>query len=133
VANVNTLIMVGLSHRGAPIGLLERVSVPRGEQGPLLAALHDAGYAQAVVLSTCSRTEIYAIPASDSANDLLTTLAEYAECPSAMLESAAERRTGLAAVEHLFRVTGGLESRVVGEVEIYGQVRAALRVAMRSP
>jgi glutamyl-tRNA reductase len=129
VAKVNMLLMVGLSHRGSPIALLERVSVRRGEQASLLAALRAAGYAEAVVLSTCSRTEIYAIPALDSANDLLTILAEYAECPRALLESAAENRTGFAAVEHLFRVTGGLESRVVGEVEIYGQVRAALRAA----
>jgi glutamyl-tRNA reductase len=121
--------MLGLSHRGSPIALLERVSVRRGGQRPLLAALAADGYAEAVVLSTCSRTEIYAIRTSDTARDLLTILAEHAECPRALLESAAESRAGVAAAEHLFRVTGGLESRVLGEMEILGQVRAALRVA----
>ena len=121
--------MAGLSHHGSSIALLERVSVRRGEQGPLLHALRGAGYAEAAVVATCSRTEIYAIPSGGSATDLLSVLAEYTGCPLSMLAPAAERRSGLAAAEHLFRVTGGLESRVIGEVEIYGQVRAAWRAA----
>jgi glutamyl-tRNA reductase len=76
VAEVNTLLMVGLSHRLAPIALLERATVRRGEQGPLLATRREAGYTDSVVLSTCSRTEIYAIPGSASAKDLLTVLAD---------------------------------------------------------
>ena len=123
------MLMAGLSHHGSSIALLERVSVRRGEQGPLLHALHGAGYADAAVVATCSRTEIYAIPSGGSATDLLSVLAEYTGCPLSMLAPAAERRSGLAAAEHLFRVTGGLESRVIGEVEIYGQVRAAWRAA----
>lgn len=121
--------MAGLSHHGSPIALLERVSVRRGEQDPLLQALYGAGYAEAAVLATCSRTEIYAVPSGDSATDLLSVLAEYTGCPPSILTPAAERRAGLAAAEHLFRVTGGLESRVIGEVEIYGQVRTAWRAA----
>jgi glutamyl-tRNA reductase len=121
--------MVGLSHHGSSLALLERVSVRRDKQRPLLDALRAAGYAEAVVLSTCSRTEIYAVAGAQPERDLLAVLAEYADCPRALLESAAEHREGLGAVDHLFRVTGGLDSRVIGEVEILGQVRAALRAA----
>jgi glutamyl-tRNA reductase len=126
---VNTLTMVGLSHRRSSLALLERVAVRRGEQGAFLTVLREAGYPQAIVLSTCSRTEIY-VSSVPAANDLLEVLAGYAQCPEGPLKSAAEIRTGRAAVEHLFRVAGGLESRVVGEVEIRGQVRAALRSAI---
>lgn len=121
--------MVGFTHRGAAMPLLEQVSVPRGERGRLLAALRGAGYPEAVVLSTCSRTEIYAGSTLGDAQDMLTVLAAHTGRSAAALGAAAETREGQEAVEHLFRVAAGLESRVIGEGEILGQVRGAFREA----
>jgi hypothetical protein len=121
---VNGLSMVGVTHRGAPLPLLERMSVPRGDRSRFLTAVHDAGYPEAVVLSTCSRTEIYVRPAAGEAAGLLAVLAGHAGSTPVDLQAAAETRTGQTVVEHLFRVAAGLDSRVIGEVEIYGQAGA---------
>ena len=120
-----SLAMIGLTHRGAPLGLLERVTVRHGERGPLLAALRAAGCAEAVVLSTCSRTEVYAV-GEISAQRLLAVLGAHCGVAPGELQSLVESRAGLPVAEHLLHVAGGLASRVIGEVEIQGQVRAAL-------
>ena len=121
--------MMGFAHRASTLPLLERVSVPRGEHGHLLAALSAAGYTEAVVLSTCSRFEIYASAEDPRPEGLLTVLGTHSGLSAFELDHAAERRNGYAVVEHLFRVTSGLESRMVGELEIHGQVRASFRFA----
>ena len=121
--------MVGFTHRGATLSLLEQVSVPRSERKRLLTALRAAGCSEAVVLSTCSRVEIYAGPNARGPEALLAVLGEYSELGPAALRPAAEMREGPTVVEHLFRVSAGMESRVLGEVEIHGQVRSAFREA----
>ncbi len=126
---MNQLSMVGFTHRGAALPLLEKVSVPRGERGRLLAELRQAGHPEAVILSTCSRTEIYAATAAGDPLRMLDVLNAHAGRSAGGLRAAAEIRTGHAVIEHLFRVTSGLESRVIGEVEIHGQVRSAFREA----
>ncbi len=126
---MNRLSMVGVTHREAPMALLEQVSVRRGDRGQFLTTLRDAGYPAAVVLSTCSRTEIYVDPVASGAEGLLAVLAEHAGRTYVELQAGAEIRTGQAVVEHLFRVVAGLDSRAIGEVEIHGQVRQAFRAA----
>ena len=126
---MDRLSMVGFTHRGATLPMLEQVSVPRGDRGRLLAALRVAGYAEAIVLSTCSRVEIYAVAGVGGPEGLLSVLAGHVGLSIVELSPAAEMREGHAVVEHLLRVTAGLESRVVGEVEIHGQVRSAFREA----
>lgn len=122
------LTMVGVSHVTASLSLLERVSVRRGEAQPLLDALRSAGCTEAVVLSTCSRTEIYATQAGDPL-ELLHVVADVMQISRSELTSAAMVCRDRAAVRHLFRVAAGLESRVLGDVEIQGQTRAAFRQA----
>jgi glutamyl-tRNA reductase len=121
--------MVGVTHRGASLDLLERVAMCSGKRADVLGALRAAGCAEAVILSTCSRTEIYAEAAPDGPRNLLSVLSSHSGRPWREVEAAAEIRTGWSAVEHLFRTTAGLDSRVLGEVEIHGQARAALRQA----
>jgi glutamyl-tRNA reductase len=121
--------MVGVTHRGASLDLLERVAMCSGQRTEVLGALRAAGCAEAVILSTCSRTEIYAEAAPDGPRNLLSVLSSHSGRPWREVEAAAEIRTGWSAVEHLFRTTAGLDSRVLGEVEIHGQARAALRQA----
>jgi len=125
--------MVGISHRGASLTLLERVAVRRADRPDLLAALRAAGFSEAVLLSTCSRVEIYLGNASPQPNELLEVLldvlAEHSGATHDELRAVVEVRSGQAAVEHLFDVTAGLQSRVLGEVEILAQTRLAFREA----
>lgn len=119
--------MVGFTHRASVLRVLERVSVPQGEHDELLCALRTAGFPEAVALSTCSRTEVYAGLSAEPPQRLLDVLVARAGGWSAELCDAAEIRCGDDAVHHLFRVTAGLDSRVVGEPEIRSQVRSAFR------
>ena len=126
---MNTVVMVGLSHRTAPLALLERVAVPADRRPEVLAAVREAGFSEAVLLVTCSRTEIYAAGPKANPERLVDALAAQAGSSYGTVRRTAEVRVGQAAVTHLFRVTAGLESRVVGEPEIRSQVRAAFRDA----
>jgi glutamyl-tRNA reductase len=128
---VTRLTMVGISHRGASLTLLERVTVRREDRPDLRAALRAIGCYEAVLLSTCSRVEIYVGNASPGANELvemlLDLLAEHSGATYDELRAVVEVRTGQTAVEHLFDVTAGLRSRLLGEVEILAQTRSAFR------
>ena len=126
---MNTVAMVGLSHRTAPLALLERVSVAVERRADVLAAVRAAGFSEAVLLVTCSRTEIYAVGPHARPDRLVDVLAGQAGTAYGTVRRTAEVRVGQAAVTHLFRVTAGLESRVVGEPEIRSQVRRAFRHA----
>lgn len=126
------LAVIGLSHRTAPVEVRERFAYERSAVGPALAALIKGGAAdEAVLLSTCNRTEIY-FGATDLARgsaavrQVLTDQArETAETGSRYLYQHRDR----AAVTHLFRVVSGLESMAVGEPQIQGQVKDAYQVA----
>src|SRR5437763_1963303 len=120
--------MVGAAHGQAPLELIEQLAVRQDQVAAALDGLGRAGCSEAVVLSTCGRTEIYAvIPRPDWAATLLGALPGRGHGCSVGPELAA--RSGRAAETQLFSVTAGLESRVWGEVEIQGQLRAAARTA----
>ena len=127
------LTMVGITHRGASLALLERVVVRREERPDLFERLRVVGCSEAVLLSTCSRVEIYvgnaATEPSRLLDGLLDVLAEHSGATHDELRAVVEVRTGQAVVEHLFDVTAGLSSRVLGEVEILAQARTAFREA----
>jgi glutamyl-tRNA reductase len=127
-----SLAVVGISHRTAPVEVRERFAFARSETQPALAELVEAGaVGEAVLLSTCNRTELYL-----AAADLHRAEAAARELLAARGPGAAEanarflyaRRDRLA-VDHLFRVTSGLDSMVVGEPQIQGQVREAYQDA----
>ncbi|MBV9080774.1 MAG: glutamyl-tRNA reductase [Elusimicrobia bacterium] len=127
------LVIVGLSHRTAPVGLRERLSIPSESVGPTLEKLAQAGAArEAVLLSTCNRMEIYARPESDPARAVraLSTFFETLYRDPAV-QPALYRYEGTEAVRHLFRVSAGLDSMVVGESEILGQVKSAYQLAQQ--
>lgn len=125
---MSTVVMVGVSHRTATLPLLERVAVPADRRAGVLAAVRAVGYSGAVLLATCSRTEIYASGEAD-ASRLVDVLAGAEGAAAASVRRAVVLRTGEGVASHLFRVTAGLESRIVGEPEIRSQVRAAWRDA----
>lgn len=126
--SVEQLVQVGVSHAEAPLNLLERLTVRADAVPGLLAEISALGVTEAVVLSTCSRSEIYARSRLDPAR-LIEVLARQAGLSAATVHAVAEQRVGASAVEHLLRVTAGLESRLVGEVDIQRQVRTAFRTA----
>ncbi len=122
------LIVVGLSHRTAPIGLRERLAFPQEE---LAEDLRDfaglPGVGEAVIVSTCNRVEVYA-GASDSAVAgpmIRRRLAERHEVDGRDLAEHLYERSGDEGVRHLFRVASSLDSLVVGEPQILGQVKEA--------
>jgi glutamyl-tRNA reductase len=112
-----SLVLVGTSHRLAPVEIRERVAFDRDEARALAARLAENG-AEVVCLSTCNRTEIYAAHPDAGTAEALATEALAATPELYRLED------GEAAL-HLFRVAAGLDSLVPGEGEILGQVRAA--------
>ena len=126
--SVEQLVQVGVSHGEAPLDLLERLTVPADAVPGLLAELSALGATEAVVLSTCSRSEIYARSRVAPAR-LVEVLAGHAGVSPATVHAVAQQRVGASVVEHLLRVTAGLESRLVGEVDIQRQVRTAYRAA----
>jgi len=125
--------MVGITHLGAPLALLERVAIRREARPGLLAMLRVLGCSEAVLLSTGSRVEIYVGNASPGPNELVNVLVDLLAGHSGTalddIRGVVEVRTGQAVVEHLFDVTAGLSSRVLGEVEILAQTRTAFREA----
>ncbi len=128
-----SILVVGASHRSAPVELLERLALDRGQASKLrTAALETPHVSEAVVLATCNRVEIYA--AVDrfhgSVDDLTALLLQRAGMtePSEIVSSLYVHYDA-GAVNHLFSVATGLESMVIGEGQILGQVRDALREA----
>lgn len=128
-AVVNRLAMVGITHQGVPSALFERIAVRRQTRPDLLAALRAVGCSEAVLLSTGSRVEIYLGDTSPWPPALLKrvfdVLAYHSGATPDELAAVFEVRTGQAAVEHLFLVTAGLQSRVLGEAEILAQTQLA--------
>jgi len=121
------LFAVGISHRSAPVELRECVDFARQGVEPALAALAERKAAhEVVVLSTCNRAEIYAAADSDGASDRLGRfIGEYHGIPWERLAPHVVVYRGQEAADHLFRVAAGLDSLVVGEPQILGQVKEA--------
>jgi glutamyl-tRNA reductase len=122
------LVLVGAGHSTAGIEMRERLALAPSRVEDLLAALVGRpGLQEALVLSTCGRTELYALAddPNETESHLLATLAGCAGSTPAGLAGVARVARGQAVVEHLHRVAAGLESMVLGEVEILGQLRRA--------
>jgi glutamyl-tRNA reductase len=120
-----------MSHRSAPVEVRERVAFPPCAGRSFLRRLKDDGVvSEAVLLSTCNRTEVYAVVEDEGARGLmLDLLAEDRGVDRASLEQDTYWLTDAQAVRHLYRVASSLDSMVVGEGQILGQVREAYRAA----
>lgn len=122
------MIVVGLNHRSAPVELRERVAVPSSR---MVKALHDLSsrehLAEVVLLSTCNRTEIYARSTKfhSAVSDVLEFLSEQGGAPPEEFSEHLYTYYDDSAVSHLFGVAAGLDSMILGEGEILGQVREA--------
>ena len=124
------IVLVGVSHRTAPLEVREALAFPKERMGEALQRLRDeAGLEEAMILSTCNRVEVYGRPRAegDAAGAVEAFLAGFHGRPP--LGDAAYRLAGDDAVRHAFRVAASLESMVVGEPQILGQVKEAYQAA----
>ena len=127
------LTLVGTNHKHAPIGIRERLCCRPETLPTRLESLVEGAISEAVILSTCNRTEIYALSSPDSgvAEYLKKALAKWSGSAQADLGGVLYVLTGEEAVHHLIRVVAGLDSLAVGEQQIQEQVTEAVRVANR--
>ncbi|MGV3618412.1 MAG: glutamyl-tRNA reductase [Fimbriimonas sp.] len=119
------LRLLGLNFRSADVSLRSRVALAGPRLQQFLLSLREHGVAEAIVLSTCNRTEIYTV--GGEAPPLIELLSNAAGVSAAELWTHAYQKGGGCAACHLFRVASGLDSAVLGETEIVAQVKAAWR------
>jgi glutamyl-tRNA reductase len=132
---MNELLALGISHKTAPVALRERLAFGESEAVELLRqAIATPDVREAVVISTCNRTEVYLVvgDAVRAEADVLGLLARRACIRPTELAEAIYSPRNCDAARQLYRVTAGLESMIVGEHEIQGQVRRAHEVALRA-
>jgi glutamyl-tRNA reductase len=123
-----SVLVVGLSHRTAPVSVLERAAVAGDDVRKTLDELHRAEtLSEVLLLSTCNRVEVYADAARfhPAVAEITTVLARHAGLPVSDLSDHLYVHFAEAAAEHIFTVASGLDSMVIGESQILGQLRAA--------
>ncbi len=127
------LLALGISHKTASVAVREKLALPEGRAVTVLTELvaHPAIH-EAVAISTCNRTELYlvATDAVEAENEALSALSRQAGIPPTELLGSLYSLRGMDAVRHLFSVAGGLDSMIVGEAEIQGQVKRAYELAL---
>lgn len=127
------LSIVGLNHRVAPVEVREKVAFDESRLAEALDGMRRAtGAAEAVILSTCNRVEIYSARPQAADNELSLAarwLASHHGVPESLVTSALYRHAGYEAVRHLYRVTAGLDAMILGETQIIAQVKRAYQAA----
>ncbi|MGA9836423.1 MAG: glutamyl-tRNA reductase [Gemmatimonadaceae bacterium] len=129
------LVCVGVSHRTAPVSLRERLAIPESAVGAVLSRFgcgehaRPSAISELVVLSTCNRLELYAAGGRTAGAALVGLLTEATGVSAEELHPVLYTLAGDAAVRHLCRTAAGLESMVVGEPQILGQVSEAFATA----
>lgn len=121
------LTMVGLSHHDAPLDVRERLAIS-AEAIPATLQELSRRLGPAVILATCNRTEVY-LSGAHAQDAVLAVLCDIAGLDPALASAYLRARRDLQAVRHLFEVSAGVDSMVLGEPEILGQVRSAYSLA----
>src|SRR5690606_37157491 len=144
-----SLLVLGINHNTAAVAVREKVAfAPEAMHEALHQACNSAGMSEVAILSTCNRTEIFGVPgaavpgvlatatdgtemaaAAEASRRLLHWLSSYHQLPETELAPAVYVHHDRAAVRHLMRVASGLDSMVLGEPQILGQIKSAYAVA----
>ncbi|MFG1497266.1 glutamyl-tRNA reductase [Saccharospirillum sp. HFRX-1] len=125
-----SLVAIGINHQTAPIDIREKVSfAPETMSESLAAVLSLPGIEETVILSTCNRSEIYCAADERSIEAVVQWLADYHNVDINQLRDALYIHVDRPAIEHLGRVAAGLDSMVLGEPQILGQLKSAFAVA----
>ena len=129
------LVALGISHNSAAVELRERVAfAPEQVSEALNDACEALAIEEVVILSTCNRTEVYAVTtgeqaAADKSAELIDWIAGYHHLSAAELHHCAYHYEGQDALRHVVQVAAGLDSMVLGEPQIFGQLKSAFAVA----
>ncbi len=129
------LLSIGASYRTADVAVLERLTIPETEVPAILQKLVAQPYvSEAVVVSTCNRVEVYAAVSGfhGGLGDICNVFAQHSGIPANELAGHLYVHYGEAAVRHSFQVSSGLDSMVIGEAQILGQLRNAYHSATES-
>lgn len=132
---MSELLALGISHKTAPVALRERLAFTEAQACAFAKQLAEGEEVrEAVVISTCNRTEVYVVVGDPvrAETDVLGTLARRAGIRPTELAEAIYSPRNCDAARQLYRVTAGLESMIVGEAEIQGQVKRSFEAAMRA-
>ena len=127
-----SVLLFGVSHRSAPVSVLEQLSTDESDQAKIVdQVLQSSLVTEAMVLSTCNRVEVYAVVEAfhGGLSVIGHVLCEHSGMSLGDLTKYAYVRYAEAAVEHLFAVASGLDSAVIGEQQVLGQVRRAYAAA----
>lgn len=126
------LVLFGASHHTAPLSVRERLAIDETRAQQLAERLRATpGVREFALLNTCNRVELYGVAEnSDVAETVRRTISDITGCAPAELEGVVVRRDNHDAISHLFEVASGLDSQIVGEVEILGQVKGAYDKAL---
>ncbi len=128
------IVLIGLNHRTAPIEVRERVAFSPEQAREAAEQLRSRGILEeSLVFSTCNRSELYGVPredAADSAGAVELFVASFHQLSLIEINKSLYRHRDSQAVRHLFRVSAGLDSMLLGESEILGQVRDAYQIAL---
>lgn len=127
-----SVLLFGVSHRSAPVPVLEQLATDESDQAKIIdRVLESPLVSEAMVLSTCNRVEVYAVVEAfhGGLSAIGQVLADQSGMPMGDLTKYAYVRYAEAAVEHLFSVASGLDSAVIGEAQVLGQVRRAYAAA----
>ena len=124
------ILVLGLNHKTAPIEVREKLSVPPHRTSEFLSDLQKQNvFEERVILSTCNRTEIYGVGREEDILRAKTILGRYSQLDLAQFEDKLYVLKQPDSIEHLFSVASGLDSMILGETEIIGQVKDAYRMA----
>lgn len=140
-SNTDRLVVIGVSQRTASLALRERLFAEEADQFQILRELHDAGVSEALVISTCERLDILAVQKAVSGSGchgagqeiedrLRRVMARRIGDDPRILDEEGYFHRGRAALRHIFAVTSSLDSQVIGEPQILGQVKASHRHAV---
>ncbi len=127
------ICLIGINHRTAPVAIREKAAIRFAKLDEILQALR-THVSHGIILSTCNRTELYTVT-NDNINTLEATIDFFRtqlDMSDAILNTCTYTLEGIAAVEHLFRTACGIDSMILGEYEVLGQVGQAFDTAERA-
>lgn len=127
------LVQIGISHHTAPVEVREKMWLPAEKVREILQALQARGVGEGVLVSTCNRTELYAVaPGGVTAESLRLFLTDRTDPGGHVRPQHFGTVTDAAAVAHLFSVAAGIDSMVIGDIQILGQVKEAFVIAQET-
>ena len=130
---MSELLAIGVSHKTAPVEVRERLALSQTRAPEFMRELRaDADVHETVAISTCNRTELYLVVGDpvEAESRVLTMLARQAGIRPTELSGAIYSHRNCEAARHLYRVVAGLDSMIVGEAQVQGQVKRAYEAAL---